>query len=145
LVDEIGFHGLELSTVRGDGPGVEVIEFFVDVVADGTVGIVAALRLEDANGLALAFDGVVLAIDGNQVFVEEYDGGGIFGAGGGGHVGGVYGPLRGGLVLIPCRRGGWAKQYIGAGNHNGKNRKTIATHEHQFPFAAGDAERTSCC
>ena len=142
MIDEVRLHGLELAAVGRDGPGAEVVELLVDVVADGAVGIAAALRLEDTDGLSLSFDGVILLVDGDEVLVEEDDRGGIYGAGGGWRLGGVDGPLR--------RRLGLGRRWNGAGEgsceiekHEG--RKYGKTRCHQLPFAAWDEVRTSCC
>ena len=134
MIDKVRFHGLKLAAVGSDGPGTEVVELLVDVEADGAVGIAAALWLEDTNGLALALDGVVLLVDCNQVLVEEDDGGGIFGAGGGWRLGGL---------VLGRRRDGAGEGCEGCENDEG--RKKGKTRSHQLPFAAGAEVRTSCC
>ena len=51
LLDEVGFLGLVLLFVGGDGPDVEVVDFLVHVVGRRRRYLLAALGLEDANGL----------------------------------------------------------------------------------------------
>ena len=143
MVDEVGFHGLELAAVGGEGPGAEVVELFVDVITDGAVGIAAALRLEDANRDALAFHGVVLLIDDNQVFVKEDDGRGVFCGSGGGCLGGFDRPLRGWLRLVFGVGGDSHGQT--PGECGGKDEETAIDRRHQLPFPAGAALSTSCC
>jgi hypothetical protein len=61
----------------------------------------AALRLEDADRLALTFDGAALGVNGFKVLIEEDDGGGVFGVIGGGMFCGVKTPLRHGRFAEP--------------------------------------------
>ena len=93
---EVGVLCHVLFFVGGDGPGAEVVDLLVDVVGD-LAGVVAALRLENADGFALALDGAALRIDGLDIFVEENDGSGVFGVVGRVGLAGVETPLRNGL------------------------------------------------
>ena len=64
--------------VGGDGPRPEVVDLLVFVVAD-RAGVTAALRLENADGFALALDRAALGVDGLEIFVEENDRGCVLG------------------------------------------------------------------
>ena len=86
--------------VGADGPFVEVVDLLVDVVGDLTLGIPAALGLENADGCALAFDGAALGVDGFKVLVKEGDGGGVFGVVGGFCLGGFDGPVGDVLAFL---------------------------------------------
>ena len=123
-VREVRIHGMELAAVGGDGPGADVVEFFVNIVLCLALCVLTSLGFEDANRFTLAFDCVVLLIDGNQVLVEEHNGGRILGVGGRWCFGGVHGPLRGGLGLV-FGRGRECAHARDQGSPNHTERKTV--------------------
>ena len=68
-LEEVGVFGGVLLFVGCDGPGIEVVDLLVYVVDDGADALIAALGLEDANGLAPAFNCAALAIDGLEMLI----------------------------------------------------------------------------
>ena len=100
--------------VGGDGPDAKVVDLLIRGVGDLT-GIVSALRLEDADGLALALDGAALRVDGFDVLVEENHRGGILVIIGRVCLGGIQAPLRDRLIVFAkyvgvCRVAGQHQQ-----------------------------------
>ena len=93
LVNKVRVLGLVLLFVGSDGPDAEVVDLLVRIIGDRTV-IVAALRLKNANGFSLTFDGAALRINGFDILIEEDDCGGIFIIGRRGRLGGIDAPLR---------------------------------------------------
>ncbi len=142
LFNEIAVLRLIGLFVGSDCPGTKVVDLLVFAVFDGT-GIAAALGLEDANGLALAFDGAALIIDGFDVLVVEDDSSGVFGVVRGVGFGGIEPPLGDGLALLEpaCGKGNAGE------DEKSRKRDAEMTREHdQFPFATTGARvRTICC
>ncbi len=138
LVFEVRIEGLKLPAIGRDGPGVEVIQLFVRIVLCFAMGILAALRLEDAHGKALPLNRVVLLVDRDKVLVEENHGRGVAGVCRGGRLGGVERPLRCGLLFLLCHGRGDKKN--GAATRGGsKMGRAASTRRHQLPFPVGAA------
>src|ERR1019366_1624937 len=143
-VSKVRFHSLELAAVRRERPGSEVVELLIDIVANGTMGILPALRFENANRDTLPFNGMILFVNRNQVFVEQDYGGRFPDGGGRRRLDGGHGPIRRRLRFIPGKGGAGAGPSQGCNREN-ENRKRARSVLHQLPFAAGDTARTSCC
>jgi len=77
----------------------EVIDLLVHIVAH-CAGSVAALRLENANSLALAFHGAALRVNRLHIFVGKNHRAGVLGVVGRRSLGRIQAPLRHGLGLV---------------------------------------------
>ena len=124
LIEEVSVLGLKLLLVGGDGPRPEVIDLLVRIERDLAAAIAAALRLQDANRLALALGGAALRVDGFNVLVEENHHGGILGVCRGGSLGRINRPVRDRLVFAEhtgeARAGGQQEE---SGQAGGKTRR----------------------
>ena len=120
-VRKVCIHGLELPPIRGNGPGVKVIQLFVCVILRSAVTALPSLRLEYAHGRSHTLDGVILLVHCNQILIEQDDGGGIANIYGRRRFGGFNCPIRRGLRFLLGSAKMRAEQHSGAAACDNKN------------------------
>ena len=95
---------LILLSVGGNRPFTEVVDLFVHIIGDVTAGVVAALRLENADGLPLSFRGPPLRVHRLHVLIEEHDGGRILHISRRRRLGRIQPPLRRWIMLVTAEQ-----------------------------------------
>ncbi len=136
-----------LLFVGGNGPGAKVVDLLVHVVADGAT-FFAPLRLEDAQGFAMALDRSSAGIYGFDILLVKNDGRSVLGVVRRVRFVGFDSPI--GHRLIFAEDAGRARSRGKGEQHS--HQDGLKTHDgsephfhHQFPLATCECVSTSCC